>query len=515
MIISVVPAVNGRCATWRTPSLRENCNRPVKSSPTRESCSAALLDGDDEDVITMELRSGEPVASKRGDGCRVRKLGRKATRRVRSSMEIDDRPALRGTDQRPSAPMNGSVARAARRRQLAFVFPGLASAQAGMGQLWADHWAWARVADASRASGLDVESLLLDADPRSLRHLTNADVALLTLARMAVDALADAGVTATACAGYSGGEYSALMASGALSFDDAIRLVRERGDALQAVADGASGTMASVGGVTHDEADAICRLVGGPVWVANYNAPGNVTISGTEQAVADAAVVAADFGARKVVPLGLPGAFHTPLMEDGRGRLDAALMATRFAMAAVPVVTNVDGRAHLRAREWPRLLSAEVCAPVRWQQTIEHLAHDGVCTFIEIGPGGVLSGFVRQTLPYASVLTVSTPADIEAALDALDDENGCAHVDYSVGERLEVSERLVVSPASGPFFPAEPTIVTTEGEILTAGAVLGSVGDTKVRSPFSGWLMGLLVVPGERVSRGQPVAWLRSMQAGL
>jgi [acyl-carrier-protein] S-malonyltransferase len=385
-----------------------------------------------------------------------------------------------------------------------------------MGAPWVDHPSWELVADASDVAGRDVAHLLLEADADELKTPRNAQLATLVASLLALDAVERVGLAPSVCAGHSLGEYTALVATGALSFEDGIRIVTERGDAMQAASEEHPGTMAAVLGLEDDDVDAACRRADGEAWVANYNAPGQVVIAGSARSLEAATAAAKELGAKKVMAIPVGGAFHTPFMAPARNRLRKALEEATFAPPEVAVVANVDARHHTGADEWEQLLSAQLCSPVRWRQTVQRLSGDGVDTFIELGPGGVLTGLARRTLgKETKAIAVATPDDIDKLLEALAHPPGAEAAQQQLhggGERLHVSERVVVSPSAGVFQPAPLSDAAgAEGEALTVGGLLGTVGDDEVRSPFAGWLMGLLAMPGERVTPGQPIAWLRAL----
>jgi [acyl-carrier-protein] S-malonyltransferase len=393
----------------------------------------------------------------------------------------------------------------------AFTFPGQGSQRPGMGRPWVEHPSWELVAEASRAAGRDVAHLLCDADAEELKAPRNAQLATFVASLVVLDALERVGLSPSWCAGHSLGEYTALVATGALSFDEGVAIVAERGEAMQAAADERPGTMAAVLGLDDDDADAACRRADGDVWVANYNAPGQVVIAGAPDAVERAAAAARELGAKKVMPIPVGGAFHTPYMAPARERLRKALASAAFCEPEVPVVANVDARPHRDPEEWRSLLSAQLCSPVRWRQTLLRLQDDGASVFVELGPGGVLTGLVKRTLPGARAVAVATPDDIDRLLALLAEGAAPARI-HLAGEHLHVSERLVVSPAAGVFEPAPPSDdAAAEGEVVQVGGLIGYVGGQEVRSPFAGWLMGMLAAPGERVTQGQPVAWLRAL----
>ena len=297
---------------------------------------------------------------------------------------------------------------------LAFTFPGQGSQRQGMGRAWVDHPSWEVVAEASAVAGRDLARLLLEADQDELTLTANAQLATYVLGLVVLDAIERVGIEPTVCAGHSLGEYTALTAAGALGFEDGVRLVVERGEAMHHAAEERPGTMAAVLGAEDDDVEAACQRAEGEVWVANYNAPGQVVIAGTAEAVAVAGAIAKELGARRVMPFPVAGAFHTALMAPARARLRKALADAPFSAPEVPVVANVDARAHPGAEEWPGLLSAQLCSPVRWRQSLLMLSELGATQVVEVGPGGVLTGLARRTLPDAQALSVASPDDIGA-----------------------------------------------------------------------------------------------------
>jgi [acyl-carrier-protein] S-malonyltransferase len=398
-----------------------------------------------------------------------------------------------------------------------------------MGHSWVEHPSWEVATEASDIAGRDLTALLLDAPMEELTRTANAQLATFVMSLVVLDAVERLGLFPAACAGHSLGEYTALVASGALSLSDGTRLVIERGDAMQGAADDRPGTMAALIGIGDDDAEAACQRAEDEVWVANYNAPGQVVIAGTVEGVATATERAKELGARKVLPIPVSGAFHTQLMLPARARLRRTLEEVEFHSPEVPVMANVDARVHTDPGEWPGLLSAQLCSPVRWRQSLEALGGRGATVIAELGPGGVLTGMVRRTIPDVRGVAVAVPADLDKLMDTVagTDEwtaSGPAHQ----GEHLYTSERVIVSPTPGVFEPdvhlaalestalAEATAApgsgqgTEPGSVLAVGDRVGTVGLTDVRTPFAGILVRWLAVRGERVVEGQPVAWIRT-----
>ena len=389
---------------------------------------------------------------------------------------------------------------------LAFTFPGQGSQQPGMGRPWADHPSWSIVAAASEASGRDVAALLLDADADTLKRTENAQLSTYALSLVVHDAVTRLGVRGTRAAGHSLGEYSALTAVGALRLEDGVRLVTERGAAMQAAADARPGTMAAVLGADDDVVAAACEAATGDVWVANSNGAGQVVIAGDPDAIAEATALAKEAGARKVLALPVGGAFHTPFMAPAAERLGAALAATDFRDASMPVVANVDALPHQHADQWHDLLDQQLTSPVRWRQSVERMVADGTTVFLELGPGNVLTGMAKRSAPDATAKAVSEPSHLDDAVEAATKADAVEQPLHHDGEHLFASERMIVSPAAGVFTPAD----LDEGQQIERGSVVGHVAGHEVRSPFGGTIKGVLAVAGERLTRSQPVAWLRT-----
>jgi len=397
-----------------------------------------------------------------------------------------------------------------------------------MGRPWVDHPSWEVVAEASVAAGRDLSHLLLNAPMTELTETANAQMATFVQSLVVLDAVERLGLAPGACAGHSLGEYTALVAAGALSFEHGVALVAARGGAMGRATEEAPGTMAAFMGMSDDDAEAACQRAEGDAWVANYNGPGQVIVAGTTEAVTTVSAIAREMGVRKVLPLPVAGAFHTPLMAGARPALRKALSEALFVVAEVPVVANVDARTHADPAEWPGLLSAQLCSPVRWRQTLQTLSSLGASLLVELGPGGVLTGLAKRGAPDARALSVATPEDLDALMDAIASPQPAGLEDHPhhEGEHLYVSERVVVSPGGGVFRPEESLAAPGTGLLpgttgdaaegddgtgshISVGDLVGQVGDHEVRTPFSGQVVRWLAAAGERVQEGQPVLWLR------
>jgi [acyl-carrier-protein] S-malonyltransferase len=376
-----------------------------------------------------------------------------------------------------------------------------------MGRPWTEHDSWDLVEEASDVSGRNVGRLLLDADADELKDTRNAQLTTFVSSLMVLDAVERLGVEPSFCAGHSLGEYTALTATGALGFDDGVRLVVERAEAMHEAGQSNPGTMSAILGLDDELVEVACRRADSDVWVANFNAPGQIVIAGSVEGVARAIEIAKELGAKKAMPLPVSGAFHTPFMTPARERLREAIAAAKPRDTEVPVVSNVDAIGHDHGDEWASLLSAQLSSPVRWKQCLLTLADYGVTGFAELGPGGVLTGMAKRTLEGARTISVATPDELDKFIEWVNNAAPTGLQQHE-GEHLFAVERLVVSPASGVFTP----IATIQaGERISIGQSLGSIGDTPVVSVFEGILQSFIAVEGERVTLRQPIAWLRTI----
>lgn len=289
-----------------------------------------------------------------------------------------------------------------------------------MGAPWTNHPAWAIIDRLSEATGRDVAALLTEADADTLKATRNAQLAAFGLSLVILYAARSSGleyVPVSAVAGHSLGEYTALVAADAIPADAGARLVAARGEAMQAAADAAPGTMAAVLGLEPDLVRQACEAVEG-AWPANDNAPGQVVIAGSQEGVERAGEAAQALGAKRVMPLAVGGAFHSPLMAPAQARLDSALSDAHFHDATVDVVANVDASAHRTG--FADLLSRQLVSPVRWRESLETLSRAGVTHFLELGPGTELSGMVKRTVEGSARAHVATPDDLDKLMPFLE-----------------------------------------------------------------------------------------------
>jgi [acyl-carrier-protein] S-malonyltransferase len=304
-----------------------------------------------------------------------------------------------------------------------FLFPGQGSQAVGMGKdlAQASPAAAAVWAEADAALDFPISRLCFEGPEADLGLTVNTQPAVLTASVAAAAALAERGVAPRLAAGHSLGEYSALVAAGAIAFADAVRLVRRRGEFMQEAVPVGTGAMAALLGVELAVAEEACALAaeGEVVGVANINSPGQIVIAGHRGAVERAVKVAAERGGRKSMLLPVSAPFHCALMKPAADRLAAALEGVRVAAPRIPVVRNVDGGLTTTAEEVKPFLVGQVASPVRWTDCLARLAREGGDVWIEVGPGRVLTGLLKRTLDGARGHAVEDAASLDKAVAAL------------------------------------------------------------------------------------------------
>jgi [acyl-carrier-protein] S-malonyltransferase len=303
--------------------------------------------------------------------------------------------------------------------KVAFCFPGQGSVEPGMGREIADAVAEARAvyARGSAASNLDLERLCFHGDASELLDTAVQQPALVATSLAMLAAIRARGIEPDYVIGHSVGEFAAIAACGAMSDEEAIALVRERGIAMAEAAARHPGSMAAILGLEDEVVETLCRKILG-VWPANYNCPGQIVVSGENAAVDECCELAQEAGARRAVKLKVSGAFHSPLVARAADRLRPAIDKVKFQEPVAPFMSTVTARLESAQRMGP-LLVDQLTAPVRFTQAASELMREGVRTFVEVGPGNVLSGLVKRIDRSVKAVSVNSLAALDELHDVL------------------------------------------------------------------------------------------------
>jgi [acyl-carrier-protein] S-malonyltransferase len=303
----------------------------------------------------------------------------------------------------------------------ALLFAGQGAQSVGMGRDLAEQFPTARAwfDKANAALGYDLAKVCFEGPDAELTRTENAQPGIFLVSWVALELLRERvpGLQFHATAGLSLGEFTALAAAGVMDFEDAIRVVRQRGRFMQEACEATQGGMAAIIGLDEAKTREACAESG--VELANLNCPGQIVISGPADKMNAACDLAKVRGAKKAMPLPVAGAYHSTLMASAQPKLDAALKATSLQPAKVPVISNVTGQPHAGSEEIHRLLVAQVTSSVRWEDSMRYLLGQGFTRFIELGPGKALSGFMKRIDGNAQMLNVADVGSLEATVKAL------------------------------------------------------------------------------------------------
>lgn len=314
--------------------------------------------------------------------------------------------------------------------KIAFIFPGQGSQSVGMGQQLVENNEECRTfyERANEVLGFSLSELMLHGPVEDLTKTYNAQPALLTASSMVAYKLKQAGIIPHFTAGHSLGEYSALVASNVLSFEEAVLLVHQRGLYMNEAVPAGEGAMAAILGLGREELSAVTDFVsanGEVVQIANLNCPGQIVISGTASGVELASSKAKEAGAKRAIPLVVSGPFHSELMRPAAEQLDAAISAVELRQASIPVISNVTAEPVSDASHIKNLLVEQLYSPVRWEESIRQMIAQGTTVFVECGPGKVLSGLVKKIDRSVTTYCVYDEVTLQQVITELGDaQNG-------------------------------------------------------------------------------------------
>ncbi len=303
--------------------------------------------------------------------------------------------------------------------KIAFIFPGQGAQYVGMGRDFYEAVPVCRevIDKASEISGVDLKKICFE-ENQEINITEYTQIAMLAVEAAILKALEEKGITADAAGGLSLGEYGALIASGAMSMEDAFAVVRKRGIYMQeAVPTG--GAMSAVLGAEASLIEEICEKTEGIVSIANYNCPGQIVITGEAEAVAKASESLKEAGVKRIVPLKVSGPFHSKMLTGAGEKLGEVLKDVQLSPVQIPYTTNVTAEYVTDSSQIKELLVAQVSSSVRWQQCVETMIADDVDTFVEIGPGKTLAGFMRKISRNVTTLNVQTLEDFEKVVQEL------------------------------------------------------------------------------------------------
>ena len=304
--------------------------------------------------------------------------------------------------------------------EIAFIFPGQGSQQVGMGLELTQNYAKAKSVFDKADTFLrrNLSQLCFEGPEAELKQTENTQLAILTCSVATLNVLTESGVSPKVVAGHSLGEYSALVASGVLDFSDALRLVSARAQFMAEAGKKQNGTMAAILGMEVEQLQSICEKVQGVVNIANYNCPGQLVISGEIDAVNKAVTLAADkIGARRCRILPVSGAFHSPLMNSAQQKFQNVIDSVPFHQPKIDIAMNVTGELTKDTEYIKNLLFQQITEPVQWEKSLRTIHNNGIKDFVEVGPGKVLSGLVKRTLPESTTFNVEDGESLSIVTD--------------------------------------------------------------------------------------------------
>ena len=303
--------------------------------------------------------------------------------------------------------------------KIAFMFPGQGAQKAGMGKDFYEQSETARkvIDKATELLDIDMKALCFEENDK-LDQTEYTQAALVTVCLAMEHVLRERGLKADVTAGLSLGEYCAIASAGGMSTEDAITTVRKRGILMQNAVPGGKGTMAAVLGMKGEDIEKVVDSIDG-VTIANYNCPGQIVITGWKESVEKASEELKAAGAKRVMPLNVSGPFHSPMLEEAGRELGQVLAGVQLSKLEIPYVTNVTAEYVTDISETKALLATQVASSVRWQQSVENMIADGVDTFVEIGPGRTLAGFMRKINRDVKVYNIGTWEDVDKVVSEL------------------------------------------------------------------------------------------------
>ena len=303
--------------------------------------------------------------------------------------------------------------------KIAFMFPGQGAQKAGMGKDFYEQSETARkvIDKAAELLDIDMKALCFEENDK-LDQTEYTQAALVTVCLAMEHVLRERGLKADVTAGLSLGEYCAIASAGGMTTEDAITTVRKRGILMQNAVPGGKGSMAAVLGMTGETIEKVVNEIDG-VTIANYNCPGQIVITGWKESVEKASEALKEAGAKRVMPLNVSGPFHSPMLKEAGAELGRVLENVELSPLEIPYVTNVTAEYVRDISETKKLLAEQVASSVRWQQSVENMIADGVDTFVEIGPGRTLAGFMRKISRDVKVYNVGTWEDVDKVVSEL------------------------------------------------------------------------------------------------